>query len=340
MENECKYVCSRGILKSCDIFSARPISSIRQLIGYDFSKCNDAKCKEAHGSEAHGSETKGQTLYICSSALPQFINVLFPIFPYKIILVTGDCDETCWTDLFDSYEAFKTFIDNDKIIHWFSQNCIMSHKKLTRIPIGLDYHTMTNGPTKWGPALKPVDQETILNNIQRVPFWERTYKCYSNFHFFTTTKYGYDRVDAIKEIPSKLVYYEPTHIIRETSWTKQSKYAFVISPHGGGLDCHRLWEALVLGCIPIVKASGIDALYNDLPVLIVKDWSDITKKLLRETIVNFKTKVFNYDKLLLSYWMNLIRSKSLTTSASASTFASTTTFANAPKDNSPKETGK
>ena len=328
MENEsfCKYVCSRGILKSCDIFSARPISSIRQLIGYDFSKC-----KEAHGSEAHGGEAHGiQTLYICSSALPQFINVLFPIFPYKIILVTGDCDETCWTDLFDSYEAFKKFIDNDKIIHWFSQNCIMSHKKLTRIPIGLDYHTMTNGPTKWGPALKPVDQETILNNIQRVPFWERTYKCYSNFHFFTTTKYGYDRVDAIKEIPSKLVYYEPTHIIRETSWTKQSKYAFVISPHGGGLDCHRLWEALVLGCIPIVKASGIDALYADLPVLIVKNWSDVTKKMLRETIANFKTKAFNYDKLLLSYWMNLIRSANTT---------SATTFANAPSDNSPKETG-
>jgi len=330
MENEsfCKYVCSRGILKSCDIFSARPISSIRQLIGYDFSKCSEAHGSEAHGSEAHGS----LTLYICSSALPQFINVLFPIFPYKIILVTGDCDETCWTDLFASYEAFKTFIDNDKIIHWFSQNCIMSHKKLTRIPIGMDYHTMANGPTKWGPALKPVDQETLLNNIQRVPFWERTYKCYSNFHFFTTTKYGYDRLDAIKEIPSKLVYYEPTHIIREKTWTNQSKYAFVISPHGGGLDCHRLWEALVLGCIPIVKASGIDELYNDLPVLIVKDWSDITKKLLRETILSFKTKVFNYDKLLLSYWMNLIRSAS----HDPTTFAPTK-VANAPKDNLPKE---
>lgn len=330
MENECKYVCSRGILKSCDIFSERPISSIRQLIGYDFSICNDGtKCRD------------GMIVYICSSALQHFINVLFPVYPYKIILVTGDCDETCWTDIFESYEAFKTFIDNDKIIHWFSQNCIMNHKKLTRIPIGLDYHTMSNGPTKWGPALKPVDQETILN-VKRIPFWERTYKCYSNFHFFTTTKYGYDRLDAIKKIPSKLVYYEPTHIIREMTWTNQSKYAFVISPHGGGLDCHRLWEALVLGCIPIVKASCIDALYMDLPVLIVKDWSDVTKKLLRETIANFKTKIFNYDKLLLSYWMNLIRSASTTfasTTFASTTFASTK-VANAPSDNSLKETDK
>ena len=296
MENECKYVCSRGILKSCDIFSGRPISSIRQLIEYDFSICNDGtKCRD------------GMTVYICSSALWHFINVLFPVYPYKIILVTGDCDETCWTDLFPNYDTFVNFIQNDKIIHWFSQNCIMDHKKMTRMPIGMDYHTMSNGPTKWGPKLSPIEQETVLNSIQRVPFWERTYKCYSNFHFFTTTKYGYDRVDAIKKIPSKLVYYEPTHIVREKSWANQAKYAFVISPHGGGLDCHRLWEALALGCIPIVKTSAIDGLYTDLPVLIVKDWTDITKKLLRETIASFKTKTFNYDKLLLSYWMNRIK---------------------------------
>ena len=322
MENKCKYVCSRGILKSCDIFSGRPISSIKQLIEYDFSKCMRANSV--------------MTVYICSSALWHFVNVLLPVFPYKIVLVTGDCDETCWTDLFANYEAFVKFIENEKIIHWFSQNCIVDHKKITRIPIGLDYHTMTNGPTKWGPKLIPAEQETILNNIQRVPFWERTYKCYSNFHFFTTTKYGYDRIDAIKQIPSKLVYYEPTHIIRETSWEKQSKYAFVISPHGGGFDCHRLWEALVLGCIPIVKKSGIDALYNDLPVLIVNEWSDINKKMLRETMERFKTRKFNYDKLLLSYWMTLIKSAipaESTPSASApfaSTPSASTPSANAP----------
>ena len=319
MENECKYVCSRGILKSCDIFSARPISSIRQLIEYDFSKC-------MRGQNDNGTNVP-QTVYICSSALWHFVNVLLPVFPYKIILVTGDCDETCWTDLFANYDAFVKFIENDKIIHWFSQNCIVDHKKITRIPIGLDYHTMTNGPTKWGPKLNPIEQETVLNNIQRVPFWERTYKCYSNFHFFTTTKYGYDRVDAIKQIPSKLVYYEPTHVIRETSWTNQSKYAFVISPHGGGFDCHRLWEALALGCIAIVKTSGIDRLYEDLHVLIVKEWTDINKKMLRETMERFKTRKFNYDKLLLSYWMTMIKSAS-----------TTPTLVNAPLDNLLKET--
>jgi hypothetical protein len=283
-------------MKSCDIYSSQPISSIRQLIMYDFSKCKN-----------------GSTFYICSSAIKHFISLVLPQLPFKIILVTGDCDETCWTDLFLSEKDFKSFIENDKIIHWFSQNCIAKHPKISQMPIGLDYHTMTNHHPKWGPKLNPIEQENVLlsiiNNIAFKPFWEREVKCYSNFHFFMTTKHGYDRIDAFNNIPKHLVYYEPEHLLREQSWIKQSQYSFVISPHGGGLDCHRTWEALVLGCIPIVKTSGLDSLYTDLPVLIVKEWSDVNEQLLHNTVIEFKNKQFNYERLLLSYWVKLINDK-------------------------------
>ena len=36
-ENKCKYVSSYGLLKSCDIKSDTPISSIGVLINYDFN---------------------------------------------------------------------------------------------------------------------------------------------------------------------------------------------------------------------------------------------------------------------------------------------------------------
>ena len=70
------------------------------------------------------------------------------------------------------------------------------------------------------------------------------------------------------------------------------------------MDCHRTWEALCLGCIPIVKAPNFSKLFENLPVLIVNDWNDVTKELLDKTIKNFKTKTFNYDKLELKYWVN------------------------------------
>ena len=67
MENNCKYVCSRGILKSCDIFSKTPISSIKQLYDYDFSTLKD-----------------GSIIYVCSSALPHFIVEIFINLNVKI----------------------------------------------------------------------------------------------------------------------------------------------------------------------------------------------------------------------------------------------------------------
>jgi hypothetical protein len=161
--------------------------------------------------------------------------------------------------------------------------------------------------TSWGPMIAPLEQESIIINIPKLPFQDRIIKCYSNFHFLTTTKYGYDRVDAINQIPKNLVYYEPTNIVREKTWINQSKYAFVISPHGNGYDCHRTWEALVLGNIPIVKTSGLDSLFTDLPILIVNEWNDINQELLNNTILKFKNSNFNYNKLLLSYWIKIIK---------------------------------
>ena len=50
---------------------------------------------------------------------------------------------------------------------------------------------------------------------------------------------------------------------------------FVLSPAGNGFDCHRTWEAMYLGAIPIVKK--IHWPFNDkkLPVLIVTEWEDL-----------------------------------------------------------------
>lgn len=290
-ENDCIYVSSRGILKSCIVKSATPISSINQLLNYDFSKLYD-----------------GCTLYVCNYAIPYFSTMINQI-NCRFILISGDSDCTVPDELFkNNYNDFHVFINNEKIIHWYSQNCVLNHPKLSRIPIGLDYHTMSERNSDWGEKISSIEQENILNNIKNnlKPFWEREIKCYSNFHFFTNTKYGSDRVDAMTYINKELVYYENAKINRKQTWENQSKYSFVISPHGNGLDCHRTWEALCLGCIPIVKKSGISDLFYELPVLIVNDWKDVTIELLNDTINKFKNTIFNYEKLTLEYWMKKI----------------------------------
>lgn len=280
-EQFCQYVSSRGIMKSAKIHSKTPQSSIRYLLNYNFDDI-----------------TPNTTIYICSSAIQAFISSVLPTIKSPFVLISGDCDEVCPSDILNE-KQFDSFINNNLIIHWFCQNNVIKHPKITTIPIGIYYHTID---------LPPIKQEESILNITKIPFYERKIKCYSNFHFSMSTRFGSDRKQAYKLIPKDLVYYESVRIDRHETWLNQTNYAFVISPHGNGLDCHRTWEALILGCIPIVRKSSIDVLYEDLPVLIVDEWTDITQQLLNETVKEFTTKNFNMDKLKLEYWVNKFKS--------------------------------
>jgi len=297
-ENNNNYVSSRGILKSCDYHSQNPQSSIRVL--HKYLEPN------------YITNIKNPSIYICSRAIPHFIRNMLPTIKKPFILVSGDCDETIPNEILSNNDL-NNLLQDKRLIHWFCQNMTLEHNKITKIPIGLDYHTLTQRPL-WGPISSCQEQEKMLQTTKdgSLPFWSRNTKCYANFHFTMNTKLGYDRKDAYSNIDKELVYYEKNKVPRNDTWNKQKQFAFAICPHGGGLDCHRNWEALILGCIPIVKTSHIDNLYADLPVLIVKKWEDIDIDLLNNTIRCFKNKFennqFNYSKLYLNYWCNLINS--------------------------------
>ena len=151
----------------------------------------------------------------------------------------------------------------------------------------------------------------------------RSIKCYGNFHFSMNGKYyTSDRHECFMHVPKYLVYYEPKMVHRHATWHNQTFFSFVLSPAGGGYDCHRTWEALILGCIPIVKRFNLpfERIYDDLPVLIVNEWSDVSEALLTKTVNEFRYKSFNYDKLKLKYWVDKIYSyKSATAPAPADT---------------------
>ena len=86
-------------------------------------------------------------------------------------------------------------------------------------------------------------------------------------------------------------------------------YSFIISPFGHGFDCIRTFEALCLGCIVIMKKSFLDIIYEELPVLLVDEWTDINKELLDKTLIEFSNKTFNYEKLKMKYWIDIVMSQ-------------------------------
>jgi hypothetical protein len=75
-----------------------------------------------------------------------------------------------------------------------------------------------------------------------------------------------------------------------------------VSPFGAGYDCYRTYEILLMGSYPIVKSSQLDRMYVDWPVLIVKEWTDVTPHLLKHTYKTFMATSWNLDRLYNSYW--------------------------------------
>ena len=240
-------------------------------------------------------EKAGETIYVHPTALRNFIFNYLPNLKFPFILVSGDSDLTIPIDI--QREA-NFILGHPLLIRWYSQNCISPSGKLMQLPIGLDFHTLASRSMEWGPQQSLQDQMRDILKIRELNT-PKQLKCYANFQFLMNTRYGKDRTDAIEQISKDLVYYEPYKVSRIKTWTKMVEFKYVISPHGNGLDCHRTWEALALGCIPIMKSSPLDPMFADLPVLIVKEWSEITRELLNTFI-----PTGNLDKLQLSYWVS------------------------------------
>lgn len=292
-ESHCHYVGSRGLLKSCDHRSPNPRSSLR-FVEWDIQP---HKIKD------------GDSIYICSSALSDFVNRWLPQIQTRFILVSGDSDNKIPVESLSSQD-FDRLTADTRLIVWFSQNLLFSpksHKKVKFLPIGLDYHTIANNNVHWGPRSSPKIQEKLLFAVVKKarPLAERRPTAYTTFHFAI---HRGCRQQAFDQIPKDLVYYEPHNIPRLQSWNRQIEYAFVVSPPGEGLDCHRTWEALCLGCIPIMISTPLDELFDGLPVLIVNAWSDVSRELLDRTVAEYGTKEWCLDKLQLKYWVDKVNS--------------------------------
>jgi len=258
------------------------------------------------------------TVYFSNLNLRKIYKQLKQTIQKPFILVTGEGDCECPNEIFDTDEERNDFLNWDMLKHWFCQNCIITHPKITLIPLGLDYHTMmyySHIRSDRGAKITPIAQEAQIMALrkQMKPFWERIPVCYGNFQYLTTTKYGsIDRVDAINNIPSNLIYYDCKHQ-RNQTFMNQISFTYVVSPFGQDYECIRTWEALCLGCIPIMKKCAIDSLYDGLPVILVDDWTEITSEFLQGKMIEYKEKHLNnefmYEKLHKHYWVKLLQSK-------------------------------
>jgi hypothetical protein len=182
---------------------------------------------------------------------------------------------------------------------WFTTNVNVINPKIVSIPIGLEND-------RWFPKEHKKDQMEWRLGQKR----ENRNLVYMNFDIRTN--------------PNKRQ--EPYDILKNKSWvTTECKskngvgfnhyiqnifeHKFVVCPEGNGIDTHRFWETLYMGSIPIVKENINYAFYSKiygLPILMVKDWKDLTKENLEYVYGESSTVQWDFNMLTFEYWKNII----------------------------------
>ena len=106
------------------------------------------------------------------------------------------------------------------------------------------------------------------------------------------------------------------HVSEKTQgayFKKMSTYSFVASPEGNGADCHRTWEALYLGCIPIAKHNYFIDHFKalGLPILTISNWNEVKafdREFLDREYEVMKNK-FDHPSLFMDFWIAKIMSE-------------------------------
>ena len=191
---------------------------------------------------------------------------------------------------------------------------------------GSDYKKMkgyygSDSPQKHLIGLEPKSSKEDVQKILDLKPYDfiRSTLCYSNLNFTGLRERRQLVEEDIKNLPFtynagfsgesgiSLRFYKYLYQMKESQ--------FVLSPEGNGEDCHRHYEAILCGAIPILqkpdnnycqKKWGVDSeiynKYNKLPVLFVDSYDIITITKLDFSSRHYLEKKFDFAPMFKSYW--------------------------------------
>ena len=244
-----------------------------------------------------------------------------------ILFSTGSDYSIPFLDTKNKFLGIFKLLENENLIRWYSINVDHIHPKLVCVPIGLPIHIpiLHHNFIGWCTTSKIDDVDSFINNYVYIPSVKHnilnndanrnllyckltTTNSKNTNHIFENIREEFlskiDK-DAFK-IDNELKHW--TQYI-----TELPHFKFCLSLPGKGLDCYRTWESLTVGVIPIVISSNLNVLYSDLPVLIIKDVSEINSEFLNSKYAEICDNIdnYNWNKLSSKYWIDKIKSEKL-----------------------------
>jgi hypothetical protein len=155
--------------------------------------------------------------------------------------------------------------------------------------------------------MNPYKEAPSLLAMQRI-YGGKDKLLYFNFELHTTDIALYEEHTSVRRSIFRTLIengFQKTYSKQMTGYLQElSEYQFCACPPGMGIDTHRVWEALMVGTIPIVLTSPLNELYTELPVVIVDSFEAITPETLRMIygMMHAPGVKYNFSKLYMPYW--------------------------------------
>lgn len=184
------------------------------------------------------------------------------------------------------------------VIDWFSNNVDVHHHRVHALPIGFAFNVQRTRSLMDQVAEGRLKESNLvyLNFTKKIPR-------------HPNPRHGlYERFSSRSYVTAKggggLESISPEDFYRDLR-----SHAYTLSPPGAGLDCHRHWEALALGSIPIVLRSRVTTvLLGDMPALLLDHWDELNETRLMDELPILRER-FNHicmRKLDMNYWEGVI----------------------------------
>eukprot|EP00802_Teleaulax_amphioxeia_P016792 Tamp_16921.p2 GENE.Tamp_16921~~Tamp_16921.p2 ORF type:complete len:213 (-),score=18.69 Tamp_16921:108-746(-) len=202
-------------------------------------------------------------------------------------------------------EVYSDLLDSPSVVAWFASNCNWKGKgpkpaKLHCIPIGIEnrYNEVGKNPQQyfeWMQRRHTVQPSKLLfvgfRSADIKPLREAAVKALSG-SWVTRVEHSVERPGALDRNGFLRVLQE---------------HHFAACPPGHGFDTHRLWEVLMAGVFPIVISGPMDSMYEDLPIVVVKAWTDVTHDFLQRSLTDLQSRrTWRTDKIFHKFWEDLI----------------------------------
>jgi hypothetical protein len=160
----------------------------------------------------------------------------------------------------------------DRFTRTFAVNWLGEHPSIDPVPIGLEnlWHGM-NGRLDVFDDIAARCRDDAASSETREILALNSYYLGTNLPARTAAMSTFTRVPGVLTPDSRLKPSRHAHLLK--------KSLFVVSPPGNGPDCHRTWEAIYQGAVPIVLRRAWPFDHLSLPVLVVDDW-DTARELL------------------------------------------------------------